>query len=237
MAKFSPKEYDAWYKTPLGSLCDKLEKEAVFALFVDRFKICPQLVLDVGCGTGNYTLELARQGIKVISIDSSFEMAAFAKRKADKEGLKSNFVVGRAEAMPFKGNIFDGVLSITTLCFVSNAGMAVDGIKRVVRPEGSVVLGELNKWSYWAVLRKIKALFKESSYRGAKFFSFKSLKRLLKKRGFKDLKWSACLYFPPINSEKLLRRWRFFENMGKRLFPKYGAFIVISGVKQGGKDE
>lgn len=231
MAKFSPKEYDAWYKTPLGSLCDKLEKEAVFALFVDRFKICPQLVLDVGCGTGNYTLELARQGIKVISIDSSFEMAAFAKRKADKEGLKSNFVVGRAEAMPFKGNIFDGVFGITVLCFASNPETAIAEMKRALKAEGDVVLGELNKLSYWAVLRRIKALFKKSSYRGARFFSLRKLNGLLEEAGFKDLRWLSCLYFPPVNSSWILKQYRFFERIGKIMFPKGGAFVVVIGVK------
>lgn len=231
MAKFSPKEYDAWYKTPLGSLCDKLEKEAVFALFVDRFKICPHLVLDVGCGTGNYTLELAQKGIKAVGIDSSFDMALFAKTKAERQGLEANFVVGNVEAMPFKNDAFDGVLSITTLCFVSNAEMTVDEIKRVVKPGGDVVLGELNKLSYWAVLRRIKALFKKSSYREAKFFSLRKLKGLLEEAELKNLKWSSCIYFPSINSKWFLKGYRFFESAGKVLFPKNGAFIVIGGTK------
>lgn len=231
MAKFSPKEYDAWYKTPLGSLCDKLEKEAVFVLFVDRFKICPHLVLDAGCGTGNYTLELARQGVKSIGIDSSFEMTAFAKRKAERENLNSKFVVGNIEAMPFKSGVFDSVLDVTALCFASHLSDTMSEIKRVLKTEGIFVLGELNKWSYWAVLRRIKASFKKSSYRDARFFGLNGLQRLFHAAGFKDLKWSSCLYFPPVNSEKLLRWGRFFENMGKRLFPKYGAFIVVAGVK------
>lgn len=226
MTKFSPQEYDAWYDTPLGSLCDRLEKEAVFALFKPK-----GFVLDVGCGTGNYTLELARQGIKVISIDSSFDMVAFAKRKAEKEGLKSNFVVGRAEAMPFKGNIFDGVFGITVLCFVSNPEKAIAEMKRALKAEGDVVLGELNKLSYWAVLRRIKALFKKSSYRGARFFSLRKLNGLLEEVGFKDLKWLSCLYFPPVNSRWFLSWWKFFEDIGMAIFSKSGAFIVMTGRK------
>lgn len=206
MTKFSPKEYDAWYETPLGSLCDRLEKEGVFALVKPK-----GLVLDVGCGTGNYTLELAKRGARAVGIDSLFDMALFAKTKAKKQGLKAHFVVGRGEAMPFKNHVFDGALSITTLCFASNAKMAVDEIKRVVKPEGYVVLGELNKLSYWAVLRRIKALFKESIYSEARVFSLRKLKGLLEEAGVKNLKWSSCLYFPPIDSEWFLKGYGFLR--------------------------
>ncbi len=226
MSKFSPQEYDAWYETPLGSLSDRLEKEAIFALFKSKGP-----VLDVGCGTGNYTLEIARRGAKAVGIDLSFDMAIFAKTQAEREGLKTHFVVGRIEAMPFKKDVFDGVLGATALCFISNAETAIVEINRVMKKGGLVILGELNRFSYWALLRRMKGLFKKSSYRGARFFSLRKLKGLLEQAGFKDLKWSSCIYFHPVDSEIFLRWWRFFEKMGGTLFPKNGAFIVMSGTK------
>lgn len=226
MSKLSPAEYDAWYKTPLGSLCDRLEKEAIFALFKPK-----GLVLDVGCGTGNYTLELAQKGIKAVGIDSSFDRALFAKTKAETQGLKAHFVVGRIETMPFKKDVFDGVLGVTALCFISNAETAIVEINRVMKQGGLVILGELNRFSYWALLRRVKGLFKKSSYREARFFSLKRVQGLLQKPGFMDLKWSSCIYFPPVNLQFFLKRYKFFEAIGKLLFPKNGAFIVIRGVK------
>lgn len=226
MTNFSPREYNAWYETPLGSLCDRLEKSAIFTIFKPE-----GLVLDVGCGTGNYTLELARRGAMAVGMDSSFDMALFAKTKAEEQGLKAHFVVGRGEALPFKTSLFDAALSVTTLCFVSNVEKMLDEIKRVVKPCGDVVLGELNKLSYWALIRRIKALFRKSSYSEARFFSLRKLKGLFGKAGFKHLRWSSCLYFPPIDSERFLRWWRFFEKAGSALFPKNGAFIVMSGSK------
>ena len=226
MTKFSPEEYDAWYETPLGSLCDRLEKEAIFRLFKPKGR-----VLDAGCGTGNYTLEIARRGAKAVGIDSSFDMALFAKRKGDEEGLELSFVVGKAEEMPFKGNVFDGVLGITALCFISSTERAIIETNRVMKKGGHLILGELNRFSYWAALRRIKAIFKESSYSGARFFSFKRLKGFLSNGGFRDLNWSSSLYFPPINSRFILKLWRFFERIGCLLFPKNGAFIAVTGVK------
>lgn len=227
MSRFSPQDYDAWYETPLGSLCDRLEKEAVLTFLKPE-----GLVLDMGCGTGNYTLELAKHGVKVVGMDSSFDMAAFAKIKTERDGLRAGFVIGKGEAMPFKSNTFNGVLGVTALCFVSNPEKATAEIKRVLKSGGNVVLGELNGLSCWAVLRRIKALFKESIYRKAKFFSLKRLKELLEKAEFKDLKWSSCLYFPPVNSGWFLRLWRLFEILGNTTIPKAGAFLVIAGRKQ-----
>ncbi|MBI3399186.1 MAG: class I SAM-dependent methyltransferase [Deltaproteobacteria bacterium] len=226
MDKFSPEKYDGWYETPFGRLCDRLEKEAVFSLFKPK-----GLVIDVGCGTGNYTLELARRGVKTVGIDSSFDMIVFAKTKAEREGLKPNFVIGRAEAIPFRNDVFDGILEVTTLCFASNPDLATAEMKRILKPTGQVVLGELNTLSYWAILRRIKVLFKKSSYRWARFFSLRKLNGLLKETGFKDLRWSSCLYFPPINSRWFLKRWGVFENTGKVLSPQSGAFIVVAGTK------
>ena len=77
----------------------------------------------------------------------------------------------------------------------------------------------------------IKSLFKKSSYRGARFSSLETLKRLLQKVGFTDSKWSSCLYFPPVNSSWILKQYRFFERIGKIIFPKGGAFVVVIGVK------
>lgn len=48
----------------------------------------PQLVLDLGCGTGNITQLLAKEGISMIGIDLSEDMLAEAKHKAEQENLE-----------------------------------------------------------------------------------------------------------------------------------------------------
>jgi len=57
-------EYDSWYKTPKGRVVDKIEKEVMY----EFLKPQPGMeILDIGCGTGNLSLELARlgQGLQV----------------------------------------------------------------------------------------------------------------------------------------------------------------------------
>ncbi|MBI5893244.1 MAG: class I SAM-dependent methyltransferase [Deltaproteobacteria bacterium] len=223
---FSPNKYDAWYETPLGSLCDRLEKDAIFSLFKPK-----GFVLDMGCGTGNYTFEIEKRGGKAIGIDVSIDMILSAKNKAAAKGMKSFFVVGNAEKMPFKNNSFDGVLEVAVLCFTNHIDKVIRETYRILKPEGMIAIGELNRFSYWAFLRRLKSLFKKSIYKNARFYSIKALCKILGNAEFKDLRWSSCLHFPPINSKWFLKGCKFFENISKLLFPKNGAFFVISGRK------
>ena len=47
----------------------------------------PELVLDLGCGTGRMTLELAKRGYDMTGIDYSVEMLDIARQTAEREGL------------------------------------------------------------------------------------------------------------------------------------------------------
>jgi hypothetical protein len=53
MYEFEPEEYEAWYDTPLGRTSDRIEKELVFSLSDAKDW---GRVLDVGCGTGAYSV-------------------------------------------------------------------------------------------------------------------------------------------------------------------------------------
>ncbi|OGP30800.1 MAG: hypothetical protein A2073_05065 [Deltaproteobacteria bacterium GWC2_42_11] len=222
----SPNKYNAWYETPLGSLCDKLEKDAIFTLFKPK-----GFVLDIGCGTGNYTYEIKKRGGKAIGMDTDFYMVLFAKDKAIVSGTKPLFIVGNAEVMPFKEKVFDGVLEVASLCFIQHPEKTIKEMHRILKPEGIIAIGELNRLSYWAFLRRTKGWFKETVYKHARFFSIRTLTEMLHETGFKDLQRSSCLHFPPINSKWFLKIYKIFEKAGRTVFPKNGAFIVAAGRK------
>ncbi|NUN99959.1 MAG: methyltransferase domain-containing protein [Saprospiraceae bacterium] len=72
-------QYDAWYTTPLGAFVNAREQALLFELT----KVRPgEQALDVGCGTGNYTLALAQRGIQAMGVDLSPAMLAVAISKA-----------------------------------------------------------------------------------------------------------------------------------------------------------
>lgn len=65
-----------------GAWCDFIE-----AAFARYGKEKPSLVLDLGCGTGVITLELARRGYDMTGVDLSSEMLGAAKENAEKMGI------------------------------------------------------------------------------------------------------------------------------------------------------
>jgi SAM-dependent methyltransferase len=92
--------------------------------------------LDVGCGTGALTVELARRlGAEAVSaVDPSGP--SIAACAADVPG--ADVRVGGAETLPFADDSFDAAMSQLVVNFMSDAHAGVSEMRRVTRPGGTV---------------------------------------------------------------------------------------------------
>ena len=90
-------------------------------------------VLDVGCGTGR-NLPLFRPGVRVIGLEPSADTLARARRRAPGVLL----VQGDAEALPFRSDVFDTVVSGLVFCSVPDAARGLAEVKRVLKPGGAL---------------------------------------------------------------------------------------------------
>jgi trans-aconitate 2-methyltransferase len=91
-------------------------------------------ILDVGCGTGQLTSEIAAAGAQVVGLDQSPEMITAARRNYP--GLE--FEVGDVAAMTYAG-AFDAVFSNAALHWVKDQKGAIAAIARSLRPGGRLV--------------------------------------------------------------------------------------------------
>ena len=216
------KRYDAWYDKPVGAWADRYETEAVMRLLDIREG---ERVLDLGAGTGRHAAALARRGTEVIAVDASEEMLRVAEARTG--GTSVRLVRADATALPFADGEFDAVLAVTSLCFTSDPMGALREAKRVLRPNGRLVLGELNARSLWGVLRRMKARIRPTTYRSAHFRRLDELRGMLADSGFEATRWEGVLYLPPINHAGFLRTLDPLERLCQRRCPRLGAFLAI----------
>lgn len=88
-------------------------------------------VLDLGCGTGR-NLPLFPRGVRAIGLDPCRETLAKARRRAPGVPL----VCARAEALPFRDDSFDTVVSGLVFCSVLDPARGLAEVRRVLRPAG-----------------------------------------------------------------------------------------------------
>ncbi|HEX8237614.1 MAG TPA: class I SAM-dependent methyltransferase [Abditibacteriaceae bacterium] len=105
-------------------------------------------ILDVGCGAGRHSLELARRGFVTVGIDISAGLIEVAQRAAQEEDLQAEFYVGDARELEFSPE-FDAAICLCQGAF----GLAGDeaghrrvlaGIHDALKPGALLVLTALN---------------------------------------------------------------------------------------------
>jgi trans-aconitate methyltransferase len=125
------------------------------ASLVDLLQPCSgERILDLACGTGQLTAEIAKCGAEVLGLDRSEEML----RKARANYPDITFVLADAAAFRF-AQPFDAVFSNAALHWVKNAPAAVDSIAQALRPGGRFVAEFGGKDNIASVQRAFRAVF------------------------------------------------------------------------------
>ena len=170
-------EYDKWYDK--NKTIYKLELEAIKKFIPKSDKEKPEKNkkgLEIGVGTGRFAEPL---GIEY-GLEPSKSMAEIAKKR----GIK--VYEGIAENIPFKDEFFDYVLMTTTLCFLKDPIKGLKEIKRILKPNGALIIGMIDKDS---PLGKFYESKKEKSkfYKDATFYSLNEVLNWLKELGYKNI--------------------------------------------------
>lgn len=95
-----------------------------------------KLYLDIGCGTGNYTIALAKKGLSFYGVEPSEKMLETGRSKND----QINWLYGQAEHIPADDNLFDGVIATLTIHHWLDIEKAFREINRVLKGEGKLVI-------------------------------------------------------------------------------------------------
>lgn len=202
-------EFNVYFK-PAGAL--RVQRR--IDLFEYYCNLRPGLkILEIGCGTGEYSKALLGLGLSLLATDLSYNMLNIAKEKiAGNEG--ASLFVSDIDHIPAREQSLDLVLGNSILHHL-DVDNALKEIFRVLKKGGRLAFSEPNMLNPYIFLQKkikfIKKLTGDSPHETA-FYRWK-LKKILKKNGFKNpvIKPFDFLYpYTPSALVKIVNKAGFF---------------------------
>lgn len=136
-AYWRPELYERYFtRTPIGSLMRRRDDRIVHAA-LDRVAGRDNRVLEVGAGTGHYTLEVAQRCREVVALDAAPEMVDYLRARVTREDLGNvETGVGHLPDGIETAGSFDGVVCLGVLGYVSDLEAALRALADRVRPGG-----------------------------------------------------------------------------------------------------
>lgn len=168
--------------------------------------------IEIGIGSGRFAKPFNIR----FGLDASIKMLKISFKK----GLK--VINGIAESLPIANKSFDYVLMVTTICFVDDIKKTFNEAYRIIKDNGSIIIGFVDKNSFIGKLyqlKKDKSLF----YKEATFFSTSEITKYLKEAGFTKFDYSQTI-FKNLNEIKNIEP--VLEGYG------IGSFVVIKAKKR-----
>jgi trans-aconitate methyltransferase len=163
-------------------------------------------VLDLGCGTGHLTAQIAARGADVRGLDSSVSMVAQARQNYPK--LK--FALADARSFVFS-EPFDSVFSNAVLHWIPDAGRVIDCVARSLKPEGRFVLEMGGKGNVARIVEALESVLHESGYAPRNPWYYPSAgeySTLLEARGFEvEALWTIERWTKLDHPDRGLREW------------------------------
>ncbi|PRX54643.1 class I SAM-dependent methyltransferase [Flagellimonas meridianipacifica] len=171
-------QYEVWYEKHQEVYLSEIEA------LREQFQKLPQNIrgIEVGLGTGRFSEPL---GIK-----EGLEPSEAMTERAVKRGIE--VIHGFAERLPYADLTFNFVLFVT-ICHLDNIRLALSQAHRVLKDDGSIIIGFLDKTQSIAKQYEEKRQ-RSTFYKNARFFSPERIEKLLLESGFKDLEFNQTLF-------------------------------------------
>ena len=172
-------------KGRVGNLLDSIFRWDMYERFNYTLKqsepIRGATILDVGCGTGRYSLELARRGAsRVVGLDIAEQMIEVCCERASKEGLHQTATFIQTDLTNYQPESrFDVAIGIGLFDYVKDPLPVLAKMRQSV--DGRAILSFPRRWTWRAPVRKARLALKGCD---VYFYTAGEIERLLKAAGF-----------------------------------------------------
>jgi SAM-dependent methyltransferase len=138
-----------------------------------------ELLLDIGCNWGRWSIAAARLGYRPIGIDPSLGAVLAARRVATQLGLDIRFVVGDARCLPFPRGCFDTVFSYSVIQHFSreDALKTIQEIGRTLQPRGKCLIQMPTPFGLRCLYHQARRGFRQTCGFDVRYWTLPALRR------------------------------------------------------------
>jgi ubiquinone/menaquinone biosynthesis C-methylase UbiE len=158
-----------------------------------------QLLADVGCGWGRWSIAAAKAGYKPIGVDVHIDALAAAGRVSRQLGARADYVCAGAECLPFRAGSIDVLFSYSVLQHLDREKVAAffKEAFRVLKPEGTCLVQLPNKAGLYNLLLQAKRNFRDArpGTFEMRYWSTTNIEEVVEKAGLEKLKLRADGFF------------------------------------------
>jgi cyclopropane fatty-acyl-phospholipid synthase-like methyltransferase len=171
----------------LWNLLDRVFRKDMFERFAFALRHCEPIAgrtfLDVGCGSGLYSIELARRGAaKVVGIDVAERMLDLCRQSARREGLADRCSFEHADLLAYTPQSpFDVTIGIGLFDYIRDPLPVLRKMREVTKDKAILSFPRL--WTWRAPVRKVRLLLRGC---GVYFYSAKTMRELIEQAGFRS---------------------------------------------------
>lgn len=194
-------------------------------------------VLEIGPGTGRFSIELAQHDARLYLADIALNMLRVARKRLGEIGLGETSHVSQAdiEDLPFQVNSFDLCVAINVFSHLDDPVRSFSEVARVLAPGGSLIVNVPNLWSFYFPIGLIVNLRKRSVLRDvySHWYNIIEIRRICHLVGLELQRLVGHVHFPNSRGNVLvLSLLTWLDRISRRSLLRYSApTIFIKAVK------
>ena len=130
-------------------------RQAAVLAWIAELRLPPSSqILEIGCGAGVLTAELARLGYSIEAVDAAPAMVDLTIQNAIRNGVSGRVKASLADVhvLPFVDIGFDLVIAIGVIPWLHNENRALLEMRRVLKPHGHLIATADNEWRLSRIL-------------------------------------------------------------------------------------
>lgn len=186
-----------------GAYSTRVYRDSEINLFKDHFPSLSNkrlLKLDLWNEAKNTRILewCAKEGTQIYGVDISETTARMAKENFRSSKLKSGFLVGDINHLPFTSNQFDYIYTMGTIEHIADPGKSLVEISRILKPNGIAIVGVPNKLDPFLrpALVWFMELFGIYPYSPEDSFTRRKLKSMVRQAGLEVIDDTGILFMP-----------------------------------------